>query len=186
MTIATSARAAALGALILLPALLVGCATAAPDVDEPVPGETSAPPAGGGADDLDYGIFFEPAMLDEWAGQRDALAAATEDWNASCEPADTSDPNGDCNLDLQQLLRDVNDLKQTWQTFDNSEWDDTSLSGMVALKPTRDATIAASESGGAWSGDCAYAEGGDDCIEAAGAFVGDLETLNTEFAAWPY
>lgn len=186
MITAKPVRAAALGALLLVPALLVGCAGGAPDVADPTPDQTDAPPSGPNAADLDYGLFFEPEMLDDWAAQRDALATQADAWAAACEPADTVDPNGECNLDLQQLVRDVNGLKQTWLTFDNSEWDDTSLSGMVALKPTRDATLAASESGGTWLNDCAYSTGGEECTAEAEAFVSDVEALNTEFAAWPY
>jgi hypothetical protein len=35
--------------------------------------------------------------------------------------------------------------------FDNGDWESGEYSGLVALKPTRDATLAASNSGSAWT-----------------------------------
>lgn len=180
-------RTLGLAALAIVAGLaLASCAsgpTTPTESDEPQPSASSSSSASSGADGLEYPMFYDPSMLDQWAGARDDLEAGLDGFASDCT-AQASNESDDCHAALFDLLGQVNGLKQLWFTFDNSEWDGGEYSGLEALKPTRDATLVASESGSAWSGSCAAAGGSEECVALAEAFLGDLDTLGADFAAW--
>jgi hypothetical protein len=167
--------------------LLASCggapATTSDESSDPQPSVSASASGSGGAADLDYPMFYDESMLGQWADARDSLTSGLDAFAADCTAQDTNESD-DCHAALFDLLRQVNGIKQLWLTFDNSDWDGGTYSGLEALKPTRDATLVASESGSAWSGSCAAAGGNEECVAEAEVFLGDLDTLGTAFAAW--
>lgn len=183
-------RTLGLAALTIVAGLALAACASGPSTptgsDEPQPSTTSSSSSGssGGADGLDYPMFYDPSMLDQWAGARDDLQAGLDGFAGDCTAQDSNETE-DCHAALFDLLRQVNGLKQLWLTFDNSEWDSGDYTGLEALKPTRDATLVASTSGSEWSGSCAAAGGSEECVALAEVFLGHLDQLGTAFAAWP-
>lgn len=179
----------ALATAVAAAAILAACAGQGPATTEgsdPQPTPTADSGQNGqSAADLDYPMFYDASMLDQWSAARDELATGTADFEGSCS-ADETATSDDCHAALVDLLRQVNGLKQLWLAFDNSEWDSGDYSGLEALKPTRDATLAASESGSDWSGTCAAASGNEACPPLAADFLGELDALNQAFAGWPH
>ncbi len=168
-------------------ALLAACGAPSGPASEPdEPSPSASADSGQSAADLEYGLFYDESMLDDWASARDSLAENTAAFEADCTIETANDASTECSAALFDLLREVNGVKQLWLTFDNSEWDDSSLTGLAALKPTRDATLVASDSGSAWSGSCSTSfESTPECVTLAEQFLTDVKAVNSAFAAWP-
>lgn len=166
---------AAITATLLAPVLLAGCA--APDVPMPV-----EPDGGTGSTDpltLDYPVLVDPVTaVPRWRELGEALSERLASWDAVCTP-DVVVEDEACRDGLAGLITNVNGLHQEWLGMDDSAWDAREYSGLVALEPTRDATLAARASyelwGGSWS---------EDAPAEAAAFHADLTALDDAFTAW--
>jgi hypothetical protein len=169
---------AALAATLLAPALLAGCATS-PLPTDPIPVE---PGGGTGTTDpltLSYPVLIDPrTAVPQWRALGEDFTQQLADWDAACVPSEILDDEA-CREDLAAFITTVNAFNQQWLSMDNSEWESGDYSGLVALEPTRDATIAARASyeqwGGSWS---------DDAPAEAAVFHADLTALDDAFTAW--
>lgn len=167
---------AALAASVLVPVLLAGCTVSSP---EPIPVE---PDGGIGTTDpltLDYPVLTDAATaVPRWRALGEALSTKLDAWNADCAPAEILDDDA-CRERLASFAGDVNGIELEWWSLDDSNWESREYSGLVALEPTRDATLAAKASyevwGGSWS---------DDAPAEAEAFHADLTALDEAFTAW--
>ena len=167
---------AALAATVLAPVLLAGCASAPTD---PIPVEQDG---GTGATDpltLSYPPLTDAATaVPRWRGLGEDFSEQLASWDAACVPADVATDDA-CDAGLDLLVATVNGIHQEWWALDNANWESGEYSGLVALTPTRDATLAAKESGGALSCDS-----DDFCVAAAEAFHADPTALDGAFTAW--
>jgi hypothetical protein len=169
---------AALAATLLAPALLAGC-TVSPLPTDPMPVE---PDGGPGTTDpltLSYPVLIDPeTSVPRWRELGEDFSAQLAAWDAACSPEEILDDDA-CREDLAAFITTVNSVNQEWLSMDNSEWDSGDYSGLVALEPTRDATIAARASYEEWGGSWA-----DDAPAEATAFHTDLTALDEAFTAW--
>lgn len=169
---------AALAATVIAPVLLAGCA-ASTTPDDPMPVE---PDGGIGTTDpltLDYPVLVDPATaVPRWRELGEALSEGLASWDAVCTP-DVVVEDATCRDGLSALITDVNGLHQEWLAMDSSAWESREYSGLVALEPTREATLAARASyegwGGSWS---------EDAPAEAAAFHADVAALDDAFTAW--
>jgi hypothetical protein len=177
---------AAFAATVLAPVLLSGCAPAAAGAEEPsLPVE---PDSGIGTTDpalLDYPFLVEPeTAIPSWRSRADLLEGQLLAWNAECTPADAT-YGTPCTTALDHIRLTVGDIFQQWWALDDANWESGEFSGLVALKPTRDATLAARDSGRAWAEACEgiHADA-EECEAGATAFHADVTTLSAAFSAW--
>ena len=170
---------AALAASALAPLLLAGCTVTGPAPTDPLPVE---PDGGIGTTDpltLDYPVLTEPATaVPRWRDLGEQLSEKLATWESDCPDVDVVNDDA-CRVGLVSFVVDVNAIHNEWLSLDDSNWESGEYSGLVALEPTRDATLAARASyevwGGSWSSD-APAE--------AEAFHADLTALDEAFTAW--
>ncbi len=167
---------AALAATALAPLLLAGCTASDP---APLPVEPD-----GGIGTTDPLTLSYPHLIDaetavpRWRDLGEAFTQKLADWDAVCATADILDDDA-CREELSGFIRDVNGIYQEWWAMDDANWDSGEHSGLVALEPTRDATLAARASYDAWGGSWS-----DDAPAEAEAFHADLTVLDDAFTAW--
>lgn len=175
---------AALAATVILPLLLTGCAATSAPGGDPVPVE----PDGGTGTTDPYALSYPPLVdvdtaIPEWQQAADDLEAELAAWDAECTPADAT-YGTPCWRVLGEFLPRVNAVYQFWWGLDLSNFETDEYSGVVALRPAYEATLAARESAGAFADGCGLYDEAPDCAVVATAHHDDLTELVAAFSAW--
>jgi hypothetical protein len=162
--------------------LLAACSSPAP-TDSAGGGDPTSAPSPTADAPLDYPFYFDEAVQDAVVAVQGKVATWNEGFAAlGCTVEDATDDASDCPETLAAGLQLANELKNT--VFGIDEADFETSSGMANFQPVWVATLAASESGGAWAGSCQYGPANDGCGDKAAALIADLTAYAGAFASW--
>ncbi len=162
--------------------LISGCSGPTP-ADPSGDGEPSAVASPTNDAQLDYPFYFDEGVRDAVVGVQGQVADWKADFDAvNCTAEEAIDENSECPQLLGDGFRLANELKN--QVFDVEESDFETSSGMANFQPVWESALAASASGGAWSGSCEYGPANDGCGDKAATLIVDLTTYANAFADW--